>query len=116
MLNSDRMPRRLIPTDPAADVEEDLTSRTDRKKERLAQEEGLMRLSELLVGLSEQAAARLELPEDVLAPVAEARLIRSAAAKNRALRLVRSALRDLDEESLQRIRRAAPEPRRGRRD
>jgi len=109
------MPRRLIPTDPGQ-VEEDLTSRTDRRRERLAQEEALLRLAELLVGLSEQATARLDLPEDVLAHVADARLVRSSAAKNRALRLVRSALRNLEDEALQRIRRALPEPRRGRRD
>src|SRR5687768_189249 len=112
MLKSDRMPRRrLIPTDPALDVEEDLTSRTDRRKERLAREEQLLRLSELLVGLSEQASARLELPEDVLAPIADARRVRSAAAQNRALRLVRSALRNLDQGELLRIQRNMPEER-----
>ena len=109
------MPRRLIPTDPTADVEEDLTSRTDRRKERLAGEQALMSLAEALVELSEQALARLELPEGVLDPVADARLVRSGAARNRALRLVRSALRDLDEAELRRIRNAAPESRRGRR-
>jgi ribosomal 50S subunit-associated protein YjgA (DUF615 family) len=109
------MPRRLIPTDPAADIEEDLTSRTDRRKERLAEEEALMSLAETLVGLSEQALARLELPEGVLDPVADARLVRSSAARNRALRLVRTALRDLPEDELRRIRTAAPEPRRRRR-
>jgi ribosomal 50S subunit-associated protein YjgA (DUF615 family) len=110
------MPRRLIPTDPDAQPEEDLTSRTDRRKQRIAEEEALLRLAELLVGLSEQAAARLDLPEEVRDPVADARLARSPAARNRAVRLVRSALRDLDEDALKRIRRAAPEPKRGRRD
>jgi ribosome-associated protein len=109
------MPRRLIPTDPTADVEEDLTSRTDRRKERLAEEEALMSLAETLAGLSEQALARLDLPESVLDPVADARLVRSGAARNRALRLVRAALRDLEHAQLRRIRDAVPEPRRGRR-
>jgi ribosomal 50S subunit-associated protein YjgA (DUF615 family) len=109
------MPRRLIPTDPAADLDEDLTSRTDRRKERLAEEQVLLTLAETLVDLSEQALSRLGLPEDVLDPVADARLVRSAAAKNRALRLVRAALRNLEESELRRIRQAAPEPRRGRR-
>jgi ribosomal 50S subunit-associated protein YjgA (DUF615 family) len=110
------MPRRLIPTDPEAQPEEDLTSRTDRRKQRIAEEEALLRLAELLVGLSEQATARLDLPEEVRDPIADARLARSAAARNRAVRLVRSALRDLDEDVLKRIRRVAPEPKRGRRD
>jgi ribosomal 50S subunit-associated protein YjgA (DUF615 family) len=110
------MPRRLIVTEPTAEAEEDLSSRTDRRKARIASEEALLRLGELLVGLSEQAAARLDLPEDMLEPVAEARRARSAPARNRALRLVRSALRNLDAEALQRIRAAVPEPRRGRRD
>jgi ribosomal 50S subunit-associated protein YjgA (DUF615 family) len=110
------MPRRLISTDPDAQPEEDLTSRTDRRKQRIAEEEALLRLSELLVGLSVQAAARLDLPEDIQDPVTEARLARSPAARNRALRLVRSALRNLDPDALQRIRKAAPEPKRGSRD
>jgi ribosome-associated protein len=109
------VPRRLIPTDPAADLEEDLTSRTDRRKERLAEEQALLTLAETLVDLSEQALSRLALPEEVLDPVADARLVRSAAAKNRSLRLVRAALRNLDESELRRIRQAAPEPRRSRR-
>ncbi|HEY6559196.1 MAG TPA: DUF615 domain-containing protein [Polyangiaceae bacterium] len=110
------MPRRLIPTDPAQEPEEDLTSRTDRRKQRIAEEEALLRLSELLVGLSEQAVSRVALPEDVLTAVTDARLARSAAARNRAVRLVRSALRNLDDEALKLIRRAVPEPKRGRRD
>ena len=109
------MPRRLISTDPEADADEDLTSRTDRRKERLAEEQALLTLAESLVALSEQALARLQLPEGVLDSVADARLVRSAAARNRALRLVRSALRDLEESELRSIRQAAPEPRRGRR-
>lgn len=110
------MARRLIPTDPSQEPEEDLTSRTDRRKQRIAEEEALLRLGELLVGLSEQAVARVELPEDVLTAVTDARLARSAAARNRAVRLVRSALRNLDDDALKRIRRAVPEPKRGRRD
>jgi ribosomal 50S subunit-associated protein YjgA (DUF615 family) len=106
----------MIVTHPPDDTEEDLTSRTDRRKARIAAEEALLRLGELLVRLSEQAAARLDLPEDVLAPIADARLARSAAARNRALRLVRTALRNLDAETLQRIRAAVPEPPRGSRD
>jgi ribosomal 50S subunit-associated protein YjgA (DUF615 family) len=110
------MPRRLIPTDPAQEPEEDLTSRTDRRKQRIAEEEALLRLGELLVSLSEQAVARVDLPEDVLTAVTDARLARSAAARNRAVRLVRSALRNLDDDALKRIRRAVPEPKRGSRD
>ena len=109
------MPRRLFSTYPGADADEDLTSRTDRRKVRLAEEQALLDLAEALVGLSEQVLARFDLPEDVIAPIADARLVRSAAARNRALRLVRAALRDLDEAALRRIRSAAPEPRRGRR-
>ncbi|HMJ11698.1 MAG TPA: DUF615 domain-containing protein [Polyangiaceae bacterium] len=110
------MPRRPIPTDPAAEPEQDLTSRTDKRKERIAEEEALLRLSELLVSLSESVTARLDLPEDLLAPIADTRLARSAAARNRSMRLVRSALRELDAETLRRIRSVLPEPRRGRRD
>ena len=109
------MPRRLIPTGPEADAEEDLTSRTDKRKERLAEEEGLLVLAETLVALSEQAQARLDLPEDVLAPVADARRVKSAAARNRALRLVRAALRNLDQAELGRIRKLTPEGTRRRR-
>lgn len=110
------MPRRLIPTDPDAQPEEDLTSRTDKRKQRIAEEEALLRLAELLVGLSEAALRKLQLPEDLATPVSDARLARSAAAQNRAVRLVRSALRNLDDDSSKRIRRALPEPKRGRRD
>jgi ribosomal 50S subunit-associated protein YjgA (DUF615 family) len=109
------MPRRLIPTNSETEGDDDLTSRTDRRKERLAEEEALLQLAETLIGISEQAAAHLNLPETVLDPVADARLVRSAAARNRALRLVRGALRALDEEALRRLRKAVPESRRGRR-
>ena len=64
--------------------------------------------------MSEQAATRLNLPETVLDRVADARHVRSAPARNRALRLVRGALRDLDEEALQRLRKLVPHSRRGR--
>ena len=108
------MARRMFKTNPAEEPEEDLTSRTDRRKERLAEEEALLRLAETLVGMSEQAAARLNLPENVLDPIADARLVRSATARNRVLRLVRAGLRELDQEALRRLRKAVPDHRRRR--
>jgi ribosomal 50S subunit-associated protein YjgA (DUF615 family) len=78
------------------DDAEDLTSRTDQRRERKASEEQLMQLGEALVGLSERHLARLGLPESVLVVVKETQRVPTASARNRALRFVRAALRGED--------------------
>lgn len=94
------MPRRPVPppasTDESPDSSPDLRSRTDARKERLATEEGLMKLSEKLVSCGDAVLAKLDLPDDALDAIRGAQRVRPGAARNRALRLVRSTLRDAD--------------------
>ena len=81
---------------PEDDGEENLRSRTDARRERKESEEALMRLAKALVDLPQRSLDKLALPEGVLDVVMRARLVRDPAPKNRALRLVRIALRDGD--------------------
>jgi ribosome-associated protein len=84
------------PDQPEEDGEENLRSRTDARRERKESEEALMRLAKALVDLPQRSLDKLALPESVLDVVVRARLVRDPAPKNRALRLVRIALRDGD--------------------
>jgi ribosomal 50S subunit-associated protein YjgA (DUF615 family) len=86
----------------AAEETEDLRSRTDARRELQAREESLLRHAARLVELPPSVLAKLDLPEGVIEAVAECRAIRAASARNRALRLVRTALRELDLEALER--------------
>lgn len=91
-------------SDPAADEpqddDSDLRSRTDARKERLAREESLMRLSETLVSASPAVLDKLKLPESLMDAIRDTRAIRPGPARNRSMRLVRSALRDEDFEAI----------------
>lgn len=78
------------------DESAELRSRSDVRRARREVEEALARLAKELVELRDGWLQQLELPEPVLDAVLDARAIRSAPARNRQLRLVRSALRDAD--------------------
>lgn len=82
------------PEEPGA--EEQLESRSDRRRANATLEESLARLAKQLVELSERKLEKLQLPELVLDAVLDTRAITSAPAKNRQLRVVRSTLRDND--------------------
>ncbi|HWA73252.1 MAG TPA: ribosome biogenesis factor YjgA [Polyangiaceae bacterium] len=85
------------PLDPeSAEPEEDLRSRGDERRARQEVETALAHLARDLVELSDGKLARLQLPEPVLDAVQDARAIKSFAARNRALRLVRTVLRGGD--------------------
>lgn len=88
------MPKRP-PPEPASDDDQvdDHRSRSDTRAAEREIEDALARLSRELVELSERSLERLELPELVLDAVRDTRAIRSAPARNRQLRLVRSELR-----------------------
>lgn len=91
------VPKRL-PPEPAPDDGEadDYRSRSDTRSAQREIEDELARLSRELVELNERSLNRLELPELVLDAVLDARAIKSAPARNRQLRLVRSELRKND--------------------
>jgi len=93
--------RKLIETtvDPALE-EEDLTSRTDARTERRRSEAAWAEFAKTLVTMSERHLLRMQLGEELLRVVQDTRRITSPGAKNRALRLVRSALRGLDLQQL----------------
>jgi ribosomal 50S subunit-associated protein YjgA (DUF615 family) len=86
--------KRFIDTaEPEPDV---IPSRTDAKKERVRAEEELMSLSTALVGMNARMLGRLPLSETALEAIREAAAIQAPAARYRALRVVRAALRDMD--------------------
>ncbi|MEZ4221709.1 MAG: ribosome biogenesis factor YjgA [Polyangiaceae bacterium] len=76
-----------------ADLETDLTSRSDLKRARRTREDALARLSNRLCSLSEAKLHKLGLPDDVLDAVLTAQHMKSNAARGRQLRVVRSQLR-----------------------
>jgi ribosomal 50S subunit-associated protein YjgA (DUF615 family) len=76
--------------------EDDLRSRTDARMERLAREDLLMRLSDALVSSSPAALAKLGLPESLFDAIRDTQSVRVGSARNRAIRLVRAALRSED--------------------
>ncbi len=82
--------------DPAAEQEEDLTSRTDLRNERKRSEEAWADFAKTLVDMSERHLLRMQLTADVLQVIQETRRINSPGARARALRLVRQALRSQD--------------------
>lgn len=71
-------------------------SRTDDKRERVATEAALAELSERLLGVSSRLLGELGLDDDALQAVLDAKKIESPPARGRALRRVRSTLRDVD--------------------
>jgi ribosome-associated protein len=76
--------------------EEDLTSRSDLRRARKAEEDALSRLARDLAALSARNLAALELDEGILDAVEHARALSSPPAVQRQLRVVRSALRAAD--------------------
>jgi len=78
----------------------ELRSRTDARKERLAREELLMELSGALVSSSAAVLGKLEISEELMDAIRKTQSIRTGSAHNRALRLVRSTLRNEDFEAI----------------
>ena len=76
-------------------------SRTDQKRKNRVKEESLARLSEALTRVSESKLAELELPEELFDAVLGARRIKSAPARNRQVRRIRTLLRDRDFDAIQ---------------
>jgi len=85
----------------ADDEPDDLVSRSDLKRANRVLEETLERLSNDLCKLSEKRLALLELSETVHEAVLRTQSIESPRARNRQLRLVRSALRETDWSAIQ---------------
>ncbi len=84
----------------ADDADDDLTSRSDRRRAERVREDAIERLAADLAALSDNALAKLELPESALEALVVARKIKSHRARARQLRLVRNLLRDNDWASL----------------
>lgn len=85
-------PRRFSEAEP----EEYGRSRTSLKKERVNNELALAELADLLLTLNPASWPALGVSEAACEALRSAQLIKSFAAKNRQLRLVRARLRDLD--------------------
>jgi ribosome-associated protein len=93
-------PKSAVPDQTEDDGEENLRSRTDARRERKESEDALMRLAKALVDLPQRSLDKLALSEGILDVVVRARLVRDPAPKNRALRLVRIALRAGDSDAI----------------
>ncbi|HEY4103831.1 MAG TPA: ribosome biogenesis factor YjgA [Polyangiaceae bacterium] len=94
--------RKPIETQPSPEQEEseDLSSRTDARGARKRSEAAWADFVKTLTTISERQLLRLELGEELLQVVLDARKVTSPNAKNRALRLVRKEMRDLDLDEL----------------
>jgi len=87
------------PSHSPPDLEDDdapRRSRTDDKKQRVATETALAQLAERLLTATPRMLEALELDDDALSAVSDAKRIESAPARGRALRRVRSTLRGTD--------------------
>jgi ribosome-associated protein len=93
--------------------ERELESRTDRRRQQDVRENMLKALATRLVNAKPAALGRLQLDEEVLLAISTARAIRSAAAKNRQVNVVRQHLRALGPELDELVRRL-DDPARGR--
>ncbi len=82
--------------EPNDQPEEDLTSRSDKKRARKVRETELARLAKDLASLTAKRLEALELPESIVDSVVQARALKSPRAVERQLRVVRAALRDAD--------------------
>ena len=78
------------------DEETPRRSRTDDKRERVATETALAELSERLLKAPPKVLTALELDDDALQAILDAKKIESPPARGRALRRVRSTLRGAD--------------------
>ncbi|HEX3775851.1 MAG TPA: ribosome biogenesis factor YjgA [Polyangiaceae bacterium] len=94
--------RKLIETQPNPEAEEqdDLASRTDARGARKRSEAAWADFVKTLITISERQLLRLELGEELLQVVQDARKVTSPNAKSRALRLVRKEMRELDLDEL----------------
>jgi ribosomal 50S subunit-associated protein YjgA (DUF615 family) len=92
-----RKSERVFETD---ETEAQLRSRSDARRERIHAEESLMMVGEALVSASASLLSKLDLPGGLREAIVSAQRVREGAARNRALRLVRGALRDVDVEAL----------------
>lgn len=81
---------------PGADEEDDLTSRSDKKRARRVREDALARLAKDLVALAPKKREKLELPGAVEEAVELAARMPNVKAAGRQLRVVRATLRDAD--------------------
>ncbi|HVU04772.1 MAG TPA: DUF615 domain-containing protein [Polyangiaceae bacterium] len=90
------MRKRSEPVFETDETPEQLRSRSDARRERLQSEEELMMLSEALVSLGDGTLQKLDLGDSVLSAIFGAKRVAPGGARNRALRLVRASLRDLD--------------------
>ena len=93
-----RAPRNLEREGEA--TEEPLLSRSDSRRKERELEEALARLAKELVELRPRLLEKLMLPEELLDTLEDTRAISSAVARNRQLRLVRTALRGEDWSSI----------------
>jgi ribosomal 50S subunit-associated protein YjgA (DUF615 family) len=85
------------PRDPVEDEQsEDLSSRSDVRRANRELEESLARLAKDLVALKERPLAKLDLPETLLDSITSAQAMKSPKARERQLRLVRTALREAE--------------------
>jgi ribosomal 50S subunit-associated protein YjgA (DUF615 family) len=71
-------------------------SRSDAKRAERVKEDALARLAADLCQLSAKKLEQLQLPEELVDAVGDARAISSAPARNRQLRQIRALLRDQD--------------------
>lgn len=95
------MPRPVDDDGPAdLDPEELRPSRTALRRERKFGEAALASLARDLVAASARTLGKLGLDEAVLDPIREVQAIRSATARNRALRSLRQQLREQDSDAL----------------
>lgn len=79
---------------PVEQLEGDRPSRTADRRARRTREDLLAELAKRLVEQSPRRLDQLDLPESVLDSIRDAQAISSPAARNRQLRVVRSALRE----------------------
>jgi ribosome-associated protein len=98
------------PQDQTTEGERPLYSRTEDKRLRERDEQALMDLARSLVDLSAKQLAKLRLPEGVLAVVEDTRRLSHPAARNRSLRLVRTALRGDDADAIRQRLRVVLDP------
>lgn len=89
------MSSRIV--DPRAEADAfEAESRSDARRAERVKEEAMARLASDLCELSNKKLTQLQLQEELFDAVVSARAMRSAPAKNRQLRLIRTLLRDQD--------------------
>ena len=89
-------PRLYGDVDELENDERDLSSRSDARRENRELEEKLARVAKQLVEMRPALLEKLDLAETLLDIVRDAQAMRDPRAKNRQLRLVRTALRESD--------------------